>query len=155
MEENLNTIRKFYNAFKAKDVDTMLTCYHMNVQFSDPAFGKLSSEDTRFMWRMLLANSNDLEISYSNEWADEKTGGAEWVAKYTFGKDRRSVVNKIRAQFYFDKGLILEHNDRFNFWKWSSMALGLPGILLGWSPFLVYKTRKKLKKMLSDFKQNN
>jgi hypothetical protein len=36
--------------------------------------------------------------------------------------------------------LIVEHVDRFNFWRWSRQALGLPGLVLGWTPVL----RKKV-----------
>ena len=44
------------------------------------------------------------------------------------------------------------HRDRFSFWRWSRQALGLPGVLLGWSPSLKRKVRStaagNLKKFL-------
>ena len=50
--------------------------------------------------------------------------------------------NKIDAAFTFDgNGLIATHRDRFDFWAWSRQALGTPGLLLGWSPFLRNKVR--------------
>lgn len=155
MEENIKLIRKFYDAFSKGDADTMLSCYHMDVKFEDPAFGKLSSEDSRYMWQMLLSRGGNLEISYNSEWADEKSGGVNWEAKYEFGPKKRKVHNKIRARFYFDQGKIIEHTDVFDFWKWSSMALGLPGLLLGWSPFIKSKVRKTVKKRLLDYKSQS
>ena len=155
MEENVNLIRKFYDAFSKGDADTMLSCYHMDVKFKDPAFGKLNSEDTRYIWKMLLSRGSNLEISYNGEWADEKSGGVNWEAKYEFGPNKRKVHNKIRARFYFDEGQIIEHTDVFDFWKWSSMALGLPGLLMGWSPFIKNKVRKTIKKRLLDYKSKD
>ena len=78
-----------------------------------------------------------------------------WEAKYEFGSNKRKVHNKIRARFYFDQGQIIEHTDVFDFWKWSSMALGLPGLLMGWSPIIRKKVRKTIKKRLLDYKSNS
>mgnify|MGYP000423281271 CR=1 FL=1 len=38
-------------------------------------------------------------------------------------------------------GLIIEHRDSFDFYRWSRQALGVPGLLLGWSSFLQNKVR--------------
>ncbi|MFM7850832.1 MAG: hypothetical protein ACKO96_02715, partial [Flammeovirgaceae bacterium] len=38
-------------------------------------------------------------------------------------------------------GLIYRHTDTFDFWRWSRMALGTPGKLLGWSTFLQNKVK--------------
>ena len=44
-------------------------------------------------------------------------------------------------QACYAAGLITRHTDRFDFWRWSRQALGAPGLLLGWSPFLRAKVR--------------
>ncbi len=49
--------------------------------------------------------------------------------------------NIIDAEFEFRDGLILRHVDRFDFYRWSRQALGLPGLLLGWTD----KVRNKVK----------
>lgn len=152
MEENLKLIRKFYDAFAKKDVEGMLACYAPNVAFEDPAFGPLNSEDARLMWRMLLSRGGDLKITYSNEWADNQTGGVDWEALYEFGSKKRKVHNKIKARFTFNQGHIISHTDSFSFWRWSSMALGLPGLLLGWSPVIMNKVRQQVLKKLKEFK---
>ena len=37
---------------------------------------------------------------------------------------------------------IIEHRDDFDLWAWTRMALGLPGVLLGWTPIIQGKVRK-------------
>nr|WP_295784928.1 nuclear transport factor 2 family protein [Rhodoferax sp.] len=65
---------------------------------------------------------------------------------------RRMVLNRINARFTFDTlGLIATHRDRFNFWSWSSQALGAPGLMLGWSPFLRGKVRQQAAGNLQKF----
>jgi hypothetical protein len=52
------------------------------------------------------------------------------------------VHNIIEAEFIFKDGLVFQHTDRFNFWNWSRMALGVTGALLGWTPFIQFTVRK-------------
>jgi hypothetical protein len=73
--------------------------------------------------------------------ADRRCGSAHWEARYRFGADRRIVLNRIDASFEFRDGLIAVHRDRFDFWAWSRQALGVPGLLLGWTPWLQAKVR--------------
>ena len=37
------------------------------------------------------------------------------------------MVNDVRATFRIADGLIVDHVDRFSFWKWSRQALGHQG----------------------------
>lgn len=39
------------------------------------------------------------------------------------------------------EGLIEHQRDTFNLWAWSRQALGAPGLLMGWTPFLRRKIR--------------
>jgi hypothetical protein len=64
------------------------------------------------------------------------SGTARWIAHYTFTQTGRPVVNDVRARFRFRDGLIVEHDDRFPFWRWARQALGTSGLLLGWTPHL-------------------
>ncbi len=48
-------------------------------------------------------------------------------------------MNKIKAHIRIADGKIIEHTDEFDIYKWSRQALGLPGILLGWSGYLKIK----------------
>ncbi len=155
MQEHIDLINKFYEAFAKGDAATMTSCYHHDLEFSDPGFGKLNSGDAKAMWTMLNSRNSGLELSHSKVWADENEGGAYWEAKYTFSQTGRFVHNKINAKFKFKDGLIIQHDDYFSFWKWSSMALGMPGYLLGWSSFLQTKVNKTVLKLLKKFREEN
>ena len=74
--------------------------------------------------------------------ADANSGQAHWEAWYRFSATGRMVHNVIDGLFTFNReGLIATHRDHFDFWAWSRQALGTPGLLLGWTPFLRAKVR--------------
>ncbi|TRX37547.1 nuclear transport factor 2 family protein [Flavobacterium restrictum] len=155
MIENQKLITKFYTAFSTADVTAMCECYHPNIQFRDPAFGLLKGNDVCKMWKMLLKRSNgNIKIEFSDVKADDYTGTASWVAKYTFSQTNRPVTNRIRAQFQFQDGLIIKHTDDFDIWKWSKQALGWKGYLLGWTGFMHKKIRTNALLSLHKFNEN-
>jgi hypothetical protein len=147
MHPNEATLVKFYSAFAELDVDTMATCYAPDVQFDDEAFSLRGHDQVMGMWRMLCETTRakalaDWKLTYSGVEADDKTGKAHWDATYRFSATNRLVHNAIDGVFEFNaQGLIAKHRDSFNFWKWSQQALGTPGLLLGWTPFLRQKVR--------------
>ena len=141
-------IRRFYDAFSERDGETMADCYHEDAQFSDPVFPGLRGKEVGGMWRMLCERGKDLKVEYSDVTSDGDRGGAHWEAWYTFSATGRSVHNKIDATFRFADGKIIEHTDDFDLWAWTRMALGLPGILLGWSPPIQNKVRATARKGL-------
>ncbi|WP_156001781.1 nuclear transport factor 2 family protein [Saprospira grandis] len=150
--ENKALIDKFYMAFAAADYETMVSCYHPEVVFEDPAFGRLQGERAKKMWEMLLTQSKDsILIRHSELSADAEKGQAKWVADYKYGDKRRPVHNIVRAQFRFKDGLIIEHRDQFNLWRWSKQALGTTGHLLGWSGFFRKKMRQTTNGMLDKY----
>ena len=136
-------MQNFYEAFKAHDASTMASFYHQEATFSDPVFQNLNQQQTQAMWRMLLERSNGkLEIDFHSLIGDETMAQCTWEATYEFSKTKREVHNVIHATMEFKDGLILRHVDHFNFWRWSRMALGSSGALLGWSPIVKNKVRK-------------
>jgi hypothetical protein len=143
-------IDRFYRAFAALDVDTMATCYADDATFDDEAFQLRGKPEVVAMWRMLSEAANSRQDAGSVPWklefrdihADAQRGQAHWEAHYRFSATGRTVHNIIDAEFTFNpQGLIATHRDRFNFWSWSRQALGTPGLLLGWTPFLRAKVR--------------
>jgi hypothetical protein len=145
-------IYKFYDAFAAADAETMVSYYHEQIEFEDPAFGKLMGEDAKNMWRMLIERSKgDIKITFDNVRSNENTGSANWKAVYHYGPKKRKVINNIRAEFEFSDGKIIKHVDRFDLWKWSRQALGLPGYILGWTSFLKNKIQKQTGRLLKSF----
>jgi hypothetical protein len=75
-------------------------------------------------------------------------------ALYLFGTGRK-VHNVIHSTFGFSQGKIIRQEDKFSFWSWSRMALGTPGLLLGWSPYLLNVVRKKARRSLERFIQED
>ena len=47
--------------------------------------------------------------------------------------------------FTLRDGLVLHQDDAFDRWRWARQALGMPGILLGWSPAFWRKVRGQLR----------
>ena len=151
--ENRQRIEDFYAAFARKDGDAMAAHYAPGSTFADPAFGELTGEEAGRMWRMLTSRGGDLEIELVEHDADESTGSARWIARYTFTQTGRPVVNDVRATFRFaDDGRFAEHRDSFSFHRWSRQALGAPGLLLGWTPLLRASVRRKARGQLAKFR---
>jgi hypothetical protein len=88
----------------------------------------------------------------SNTEADEVAGRAHWEARYSFGATGRKVLNRVDARFEFRNGLIVRHIDAFDFARWARQALGLPGLLLGWSGLMRGQVRAKAARGLCEFK---
>ena len=156
--DNENLIQHFYESFARNDADGMVSCYHDEIEFSDPAFGLLKGADAKNMWKMLVERAKgNIKIEFKNVSADGQKGAADWTADYLFSKTGRQVFNKIHAIFEFKDGKIFRHNDTFDIWKWSKQALGISGFLLGWSSFLQNKIRQSAKESLREYseKQSN
>ncbi len=147
-----NFIEKFYSSFANGDVDSMLSCYHSDVTFQDPAFGLLDAAQARAMWSMLVARSKgDIKIKFSNIQASETEGSAQWEADYHFSQTGNAVNNKIYARFEFKDGLIFKHVDSFDMWRWSRQALGWKGWLLGWTSFMRNKIQSQTNILLKAY----
>ncbi|PHN00860.1 nuclear transport factor 2 family protein [Flavilitoribacter nigricans] len=146
---NHQLLEKLYQSFQNGDAAGMRACYHPEATFEDPAFGKLKGDEVGQMWTMLLERSaGQLDITYSQIQADDHTGSAYWEAKYLFSKTKRPVHNKINSRFRFQDGLIIDQKDTFSMWRWSSMALGATGKLLGFTAFLKRKVQRQSRTLL-------
>jgi ketosteroid isomerase-like protein len=153
MHPNAELIRRFYDAFGRRDAEGMAACYADDVRFSDPAFPDLRGKNAGDMWRMLCEAGKDLRIEASEIDADDTTGRARWVAHYTFSATGRPVVNDIRASFRFQNGRIVEHRDVFDFGRWARQALGMPGLLLGWTGWMRGQVQARAAKGLASFQK--
>lgn len=140
---NIDIITKFYSAFTEGNSEAMIECYHDDIIFEDPAFGRLEGKRAKAMWQMLLSQkTSEVNVTYNNIESENSTGQASWVARYNYGLQKRKVTNKVSANFKFKDGKIIHHKDSFDLWAWSRQALGAAGYLLGWTPFM----RKKIQK---------
>lgn len=142
MHANVETINSFYQAFQQRDPAGMAACYDEDIHFSDPVFPDLRGDEARAMWHMLCERGTDLNVTYDQVSADGDRGAAHWEARYTFPPTGRLVHNRVDASFAFRDGKIVRHIDDFDLWRWTRLALGTPGVLAGWTPFLQQKVKK-------------
>lgn len=155
MTPNEQLIQQFYKALQNKDYKAMQACYADNASFNDAVFKNLNAKQVRAMWEMFCLNGKGMTVEFSNISANETKGSAEWIASYIFSKTGNKVVNKISARFTFEDGKIVNHTDTFNFYKWAKQALGLGGLLLGWTPIVKAKVQKIGMKSLNEFMNSN
>ena len=148
-----DTVARFYAAFAKLDGAAMQACYAAESRFDDEAFSLQGREQIGGMWRMLCDATRAKGADVWRLEVRDITGrSAHWEAHYRFSATGRMVYNIIEAEFDIGPdGLIRRHRDRFDFWRWSRQALGTPGLLLGWTPFLRRKVRATAAANLAKF----
>jgi ketosteroid isomerase-like protein len=152
MHPNHAVVETFYSCFARRDWAGMAACYHPEVEFSDPVFTRLKGQEVGDMWEMLCKRGKDLEIEFRVLRGDDSGAAAHWDARYTFSGTGRKVHNSIAAEFEFRDGKIVRHRDRFDLWRWTRMALGLKGVLLGWLPPVQNAVRAQAARGLAEFR---
>ena len=148
---NQALLEGFYAAFANKDGATMAAAYAPGATFSDPVFVGLKDGEPGAMWQMLTSRSKDLVCELVSCSADDSTGSAHWIARYTFAQTGRFVVNDVTSTFTFADGLIATQQDVFDFHRWAGQALGLSGKLLGGTPIIRNAVRGKARAGLDAF----
>lgn len=150
-DTSMNVIEAFYTAFAQKDAAAMTALYHDDVEFEDPAFGKLKGDRAKAMWQMLVGRGGDLRVEFRDVVQNGDKGSAHWDAYYTFGATGRKVVNKIDATFELKDGKIYRHTDVFNLHRWARQALGFKGLLFGGAKFFKAKLQAQTNGLLDKF----
>ncbi|MET0388656.1 MAG: nuclear transport factor 2 family protein [Polyangiales bacterium] len=144
-------VKDFFAAFARRDHAGMVRHYAANAQFQDPVFGQLVGDEIGKMWKMLCTRGEDLKIDLVGVQTDGEKGSADWEARYTFKKTGRFVLNRVHSEFTFKAGQITNQLDTFDFWKWSTQALGIAGRALGWTPIIKNAVRKEAKQSLQSY----
>jgi len=153
MSTNEQIINHFYTCFKNKDFKGMHDCYAKNATFSDAVFKNLNADQVKAMWQMLIVKGKDLRLEFKDISATENNVKAHWDAYYTFSATGKKVINHIDSIFEIENGKIVKHTDHFSFYTWARQALGLTGLLLGWTSFLNKKVSAEAMKNLENFMQ--
>jgi uncharacterized protein len=129
----------------------MAASYAPAARFSDPVFQDLAGPRIGTMWRMLCARATDLRVECGSVRVEGDTARVEWQAWYTYSATGRRVHNRIAARFILERGLIHRHDDVFDLYRWARQALGMTGILLGWSPPVQRAIRRRATRSLDAF----
>ena len=144
---NAALLERFYAAFARRDGAAMAACYAPDARFADPVFD-LAGVEVGARWSMLCERGRDLRLEWRDIRADDAAGSAHWEPRYTFSGTGRPVHNSIDSAFTFKAGRIASHVDTFDLWRWSRMALGAKGVLLGWSPYVRKAIRRQARRGL-------
>ncbi len=162
-DQRIQRVQQFYSAFAALDGAAMQACYAHNARFEDPVFSLNGRDEIGAMWRMLCTNASnhrgDWQLTFSDVRAPSQRSYdkhepilAQWQARYRFGNGR-IVHNHISARFHFDEDdQFAHHQDQFGLWQWSRQALGVPGLLLGWSPMFKLRLRQQAAQTLKRYR---
>jgi ketosteroid isomerase-like protein len=152
--DNPQLIRDLYEALDRHDGEAMARLYEPDGRFHDPAFGELTGAEAGEMWRMLTGRAEDLRVELAEHAAQGNSGSARWIARYTFTRTGRPVVNDVHARFRFHDGRIAEHEDSFSFWGWARQALGPAGLVLGLPP-MSSLVRRRAREDLAKFQEGD
>lgn len=141
MSQGAEIAKAFYDAFARRDGAAMNACYADDATFSDPVFPDLDARRTRGMWDMLTKGAQNFRLRYEVLEASDERVRVKWIANYDFSRTGRPVENHVTTVMELRGGRIVRQRDSFDFWAWSRQALGLPGLLLGWTPIIQKKVQ--------------
>ncbi|MEH6680886.1 MAG: nuclear transport factor 2 family protein [Sediminicola sp.] len=152
-----NPIAEFYTAFQDLESEKMVACYHDDILFVDPAFGALKGDRAKDMWRMLCDSQKgkDFKVVAKHIQLSQDRGSATWEAHYTFSGTGRRVHNIVKAEFELLDGKILKHTDSFDLYAWARQAMGMKGLLFGWTPVFSYKLKERTNTLLTRYQDSH
>lgn len=155
MESNQALLEKFYKALQAKNAAGLAECYHPEAEFTDEVFQNLKGKEVSAMWKMLFERGGDMTLIYRDVKATQQSGEGYWEATYTYSQTGRRVINRINSAFQFKDGLVFQQRDTFDLWRWARQALGIKGLLLGWSSPVQKTIRGRAHQLLENYIKKN
>jgi hypothetical protein len=100
---------------------------------------------------MLCERATDLRVACGPVRMEGDIARVEWQAWYTYSVTGRRVHNRIAASLSLEQGLIHRHDDVFDLYRWARQALGLKGLVLGWTPPVQRAIRRQASRSLDAF----
>ena len=86
MHPNARLIETLYSSLRDNQPDAAAACYADDAHFEDIAFRLDSRERILQMWRLVC--SRKVGVTFDSVVADDRKGGANWVARYTIADTR-------------------------------------------------------------------
>lgn len=116
---------QYFAAFAQADAKTMGSLYEDGKSeiFQDPIFSKLSTDETRAMWAMLLSNPQEYSVSYEIVRTIKGIVIVNWTATYRFSLSGQLVINNGTSYLKVRNGKIAQQIDIFDVCEWFAMAL--------------------------------
>jgi limonene-1,2-epoxide hydrolase len=148
---NVALVERFYAAFDRRDHGAMAASYTPTARFSDPVFRDLTGPRIATMWRMLCERATDLRVECGPVRAAGDVARVEWQAWYIYSGTGRRVHNRIATSLELEQGLIRRHDDVFDLYRWARQALGIKGLVLGWTPLAQRAIRRQAIRSLEAF----
>jgi ketosteroid isomerase-like protein len=148
---NVALVERFYAAFDRRDHGAMAASYSPAARFWDPVFQDLTGPRIGTMWRMLCERATDLRVACGPVRVAGDMARVEWQAWYTYSATGRRVHNRIAASLRLEQGLIHRHDDVFDLYRWARQALGIKGLVLGWTPPVQRAIRRQASRSLDAF----
>jgi hypothetical protein len=153
MHKHAQLIERVYAGIANHDLTAISECYHEDARFRDIAFECQGRARIHQMWH-LVCHSGRPAVSGTSFDANDRSGSGKWHAEYwidrTDDDPGRFVVNDLRSTFTFRDGLILEHHDRCNWFKWANQAFPFPKNVAAYVPAVRKKgAEDKLAKFLA------
>ena len=155
MHPNAHLIATLYSSLRDDKPDAAAACYAADAHFEDIAFRLDGRERILQMWRLVC--SQEVGVTFDSVVADDRKGGANWVARYTFTDTGRKVTNPTTAHFAFRDGLIINHVDECDAMAWATQAYPFPNNLAAGliGPLRRYVARRKLKQFIEDSRSHD
>lgn len=150
-------IHELFDALNNRDYKRMWKCYEPEAGFYDPAYEDLNYEEIKAMWHQICKRQTDLEAIITKvKQIDDDIITYRWRAEYTHAQYGSEMVNKIKGTVTLsERGLILNQTEKYNLWKWFSMATGFVGTYFGWMPNMHKSLRASVNKSLHGFMRKN
>jgi len=126
-----DVLNTFLRALAQRDVEAMIRCYTTTATYHSPIFPQVEGDTLTATWQWFCAKAPDLTMVVDEQAFEANTARVQWTATYTFPKTGRPVVQVTDSIFVFEGPQLCRHEDRFDLHRWSHMALGPLGRVLG------------------------
>jgi len=139
---------KFFKAVQTQDVKAIGECYHNDIEYYEPAYGKMTGPRALGYWSFFFSQVKEMQCEYDGLKINGDKGTLHIEEWYTWSATGHAVHNLVDCEFDFKDGKIFRHIDNYNLNAWAFQSLGAK--YLGWTK----KTREQEVEKFEDFLKN-